>query len=240
MELANSLNNNLLIQSDVTLETQKNFLDTTLGKVINTGLDAGIRFLLPDLIEEQVIDVKDAIINNGFKAGIDEAISSAIDMGKSVIGIFTGKFENVSQAENAIKSGGIIDGISDALDYALNLCSKLGKIPNAICSVIKGGKDLILDTISNNIEEEFKNQVSSIEKINTYKENWKEYYIDQDFEKMEKEFNKLEKELQKVLPLENTIKETRNIENLHILIKNKGGDFNLSQEELELAEKLAW
>lgn len=240
MELANSLDNNLLIQSDVTLETQKNFLDTTLGKVINTGLDAGIRFLLPDLIEEQVIDVKDAIINNGFKAGIDEAISSAIDMGKSVIGIFTGKFENVSQAENAIKSGGIIDGISDALDYALNLCSKLGKIPNAICSVIKGGKDLILDTISNNIEEEFKNQVSSIEKINTYKENWKEYYIDQDFEKMEKEFNKLEKELQKVLPLENTIKETRNIENLHILIKNKGGDFNLSQEELELAEKLAW
>ena len=237
MELANSLNNNLLIQSDVTLETQKNFLDTTLGKVINTGLDAGIRFLLPDLIEEQVIDVKDAIINNGFKAGIDEAISSAIDMGKSVIGIFTGKFENVSQAENAIKSGGIIDGISDALDYALNLCSKLGKIPNAICSVIKGGKDLILDTISNNIEEEFKNQVSSIEKINTYKENWKEYYIDQDFEKMEKEFNKLEKELQKVLPLENTIKEARNIENLHILIKNKG-NFNLSQDELELANKL--
>ena len=237
MELANSLDNNLLIQSDVTLETQKNFLDTTLGKVINTGLDAGIRFLLPDLIEEQVIDVKDAIINNGFKAGIDEAISSAIDMGKSVIGIFTGKFENVSQAENAIKSGGIIDGISDALDYALNLCSKLGKIPNAICSVIKGGKDLILDTISNNIEEEFKNQVSSIEKINTYKENWKEYYIDQDFEKMEKEFNKLEKELQKVLPLENTIKEARNIENLHILIKNKG-NFNLSQDELELANKL--
>ena len=237
MELANSLDNNLLIQSDVTLETQKNFLDTTLGKVINTGLDAGIRFLLPDLIEEQVIDVKDAIINNGFKAGIDEAISSAIDMGKSVIGIFTGKFENVSQAENAIKSGGIIDGISDALDYALNLCSKLGKIPNAICSVIKGWKDLILDTISNNIEEEFKNQVSSIEKINTYKENWKEYYIDQDFEKMEKEFNKLEKELQKVLPLENTIKEARNIENLHILIKNKG-NFNLSQDELELANKL--
>ena len=237
MELANNIDNNILIPSNVTIEDQKGFLDSTLGKVINTGLDAGIRFLLPDLIEEQVIDVKDAIINNGFKAGVEEAISSAVDMGKSVIGIFTGKFENVTQAENAVKSGGIIDGISDALDYALNLCSKFGKIPNAICSVIKGGKDAILDTISNNIEEEFKNQVSSVEKISSYMQNWKNSYNNQDLDGMEKEYEKLEKELEKTLPLENTIKEARNIENLHILIKNKG-DFNLSNDELELAKKL--
>ena len=237
MELANNLDNNLLTSSNVTLEEQKGFLDSTLGKLINTGLDAGIRFLLPDLIEEQVIDVKDAIINNGFKAGVEEAISSAVDMGKSVIGIFTGKFENVTQAENAVKSGGIIDGISDALDYALNLCSKFGKIPNAICSVIKGGKDAILDTISNNIEEEFKNQVSSVEKINSYMQNWKKSYDNQDLDGMEKEYKKLEKELEKTLPLENTIKEARKIENIHILIKNKG-DFNISNDELELAKKL--
>lgn len=237
MELANNLDNNLLTSSGVTLEEQKGFLDSTLGKVINTGLDAGIRFLLPDLIEEQVIDIKDAIINNGFKAGVEEAISSAVDMGKSVIGIFTGKFENVTQAENAVKSGGIIDGISDALDYALNLCSKFGKIPNAICSVIKGGKDAILDTISNNIEEEFKNQVSSVEKINSYMQNWKNSYNNQDLDGMEKEYKKLEKELEKTLPLENTIKEARKIENIHILIKNKG-DFNISNDELELAKKL--
>ena len=237
MELANNIDNNILIPSNVTLEDQKGFLDSTLGKVINTGLDAGIRFLLPDLIEEQVIDVKNAIINNGFKAGVEEAISSAVDMGKSVIGIFTGKFENVTQAENAVKSGGIIDGISDALDYALNLCSKFGKIPNAICSVIKGGKDAILDTISNNIEEEFKNQVSSVEKISSYMQKWKNSYNNKDLDGMQKEYEKLEKELEKTLPLENTIKEARNIENIHILIKNKG-DFNLSKDELELAQKL--
>ena len=237
MELTNNLDNNLLNSSNVTLEEQKGFLDSTLGKVINTGLDAGIRFLLPDLIEEQVIDVKDAIINNGFKAGVEEAISSAVDMGKSVIGIFTGKFENITQAENAVKSGGIIDGISDALDYALNLCSKFGKIPNAICSVIKGGKDAILDTISNNIEEEFKNQVSSVEKISSYMQNWKNSYNNKDLDGMEKEYEKLENELEKTLPLENTIKEARNIENIHVLIKNKG-NFNLSNDELELAQKL--
>ena len=54
---------------------------------------------------------------------------------------------------------------------------------------------------------------------------------------MEKEYKKLEEELEKTIPLENTIKEARNIENLHILIKNKG-NFNLSNDELELAKKL--
>ena len=122
MELSNVIGKNELSNTNVTLDEQKGFLDSTLGKVINAGLDTGIRMLLPDLIENQVIDIKDAIINNGFKAGVEEAISSAVDLGKSVIGVFTGKFESVTQAKNAVKNGGVIDGISDALDYALNIC----------------------------------------------------------------------------------------------------------------------
>lgn len=238
MELANKLQENLNITSNVTLDNQKSFLETTLGKVINTALDTGIRVLLPDLIEDQIINIKDEIINNGFKSGVQEAISSAVDLGKSVVGVFTGKFDNVTQVRNAVKSGGIIDGISSSLDYALNFCGKFGKIPQTICSILKSGKDALLDTISNNIESEFENQISSVEKISKYSDNWREYYNNKDFEGMEKEIKKLEKELQKTIPLENTIKEARNIENLHTLIKNKGGDFNLTKEELELSKML--
>ena len=237
MELSNSLDKNITLSNEVSLEKQKGFMDTTFGKVINTALDAGIRLLLPDLIEEQVVDIKDAIINNGFKAGVKEAINSAIDLGKSTVGIFTGKFENVTQVRNAVKSGGIIDGISNALDYALDFCSNFGKIPETICSILKSGKDALLDTISANIENEFDNQVSSVEKINKYSDSWKECYKNKNFNEMEKEYKKLERELEKTIPLENTIKEARNIENLHILIKNKGGNFNLSNEEIELAKK---
>ena len=238
MELANNLQESLNITSNVTLDNQKSFLETTLGKVINTALDTGIRVLLPDLIEDQIINIKDEIINNGFKSWVQEAISSAVDLGKSVVGVFTGKFDNVTQVRNAVKSGGIIDGISSSLDYALNFCGKFGKIPQTICSILKSGKNALLDTISNNIESEFENQISSVEKISKYADNWKEYYKNKDFEGMEKEIKKLEKELQKTIPLENTIKEARNIENLHILIKNKGGDFNLTKEELELSKML--
>ena len=55
---------------------------------------------------------------------------------------------------------------------------------------------------------------------------------------MEKEYEKLEEELKNLIPLENTLKQARNVENIHNLIKNNGKDFNLSEEALQLASKL--
>ena len=53
------------------VEQQNNFLETTLGKTINTAIDIGLRAVLPDMIEEQVIDIKNVLFNNGLKEGID-------------------------------------------------------------------------------------------------------------------------------------------------------------------------
>ena len=39
--------------------------------------------------------------------------------------------------------------------------------------------------------------------------------------------------------MENTLKEARTIQNLHSLIKNNGKDFNLTEEQLKLAEMLS-
>ena len=44
---------------------QENFLETTLGKVINKAVDIGISAVVPDLIEDEVIDIKNAILKNG-------------------------------------------------------------------------------------------------------------------------------------------------------------------------------
>ena len=138
-------NRNEAGQELVTANDQKNFLDTTLGKVVNTAVDLGLRWVLPDFVENQIIDVKNSLIRGGLKEGINKAIDSAVELGKSVTGIFTGKFENVSQAQNAVKNGGIIDGISDALDTALSFTSKQGWIPREVTSMIRQGKNVILD-----------------------------------------------------------------------------------------------
>ena len=230
LEREQTVDNNLITEKE-----QKGFLETTLGKTINTGLDIGLRVLLPDLIEEQIIDIKDTIIENGFGEGIKKAISSAIDFGKSAIGIFTGNFENISQVQTAVKNGGMIDGISDVLDFVLDKLKNIGIIPNMLVETIKQGKNVILDNVSNKIEDEFNHQFESIEKIQEYNQNWKEYYQNKDFKGMEKEFNKINKELEKLMPLENILKEARKIENIHTMIKNNNGKFNLSEEQSKLA-----
>ena len=209
-----------------------------MGKTINLGLDIGLRALLPDFIENQVIAIKNTIINEGFAEGVNKAISSAIDIGKSVLGIFTGKFDNISQIQTAIKSGGIIDSISNVIDFALGKASKKNLIPYGVTQTIKQGKNVILNNITSNIENEFNKQIDSIEKIQKYENNWKEYFNSKDFNGMQKEYVKIKEKLKELIPLENTLKEARIIENLHNLIKNNRKNFNLSQEQLKLAEML--
>ena len=233
MELENNLNNNIEIE-----EKQNNFLNTVIGKTINSAIDVGLRAILPDLIENQIIDIKDSLIENGLKGGIDTAIKSAIDFGKSVTGIFTGEFQNIEQVETAIGNGGILDTISNILEYTVDKAYQKGKINYTVNNLIKKGKDIILNNVSNNIKNELDYQSNSIEKLNTYVDNWKEYYNKKDFEGMEKEYNKIKIQIDNVLPIENTLKKVRNVENIHLLIKNNGQNFNITEDELKLAENL--
>ena len=143
-ESNNKINNNLE-------KEQKNFLETDLGKVINVGIDIGIKALLPDLIEDQIIEIKDAIMENGFKDGIKQVIDSSIEMGKSVAGIFTGKFENISQVQNAVKSGGILDNISDLLSESINYAKEKGVINSNVATMLRQCKNTIIKSISNKI-----------------------------------------------------------------------------------------
>ena len=86
-------------------KAQNSFLESTIGKVINTGCDIALRSILPNAIEDEVIGIKNVIFSEGIKSGIKTSIDSAINLGKSAIGIVTGKFDTVSQAYTAIKSG---------------------------------------------------------------------------------------------------------------------------------------
>ena len=52
----------------------------------------------------------------------------------------------------------------------------------------------------------------------------------------EREYQKIKDKLKQTLPLEETLKQARQIENLHLIIKNNGQDFNLTEEQKKLAE----
>lgn len=227
------LNNEMVNES-----TQKNFLETTLGKTINTAVDIGIRTILPDFVEDQVINIKDNLLNYGLKDGITKTIDDAIDLGKSALGIVTGNFENVSQMQSAIKSGGIIDGVSSLLDTVVDKVKQTGLINSTVANAIKQGKNTILNSVESNIENTFNKQYEALENTDQSIENWKNYFEDKNFEGMQQEYNNMEKQLEILAPIEKTISNIKTIEVLHNLIKNNGQDFNLTPEQLELAEKL--
>ena len=240
MEINNlEKNNQIEINNEIVNEQeQKSFLETTLGKVINTGIDIGIRAILPDFIEDQAINLKDNLLNYGLKEGIQKTITDAIDLGKSAIGIFTGNFENISQMQNAVQSGGLIDGVSSLLDTVVEKVQQTGIIDYNIANALKQGKNIILNNIESNIEKTFTSQLESMENLENYMNEWKKDFEKKDFNQMEKTYQKLENELKNLIPIEKTISQARIIENLHTLIKNNGQDFNLSAEQIALAEKL--
>lgn len=233
LEIKNEINNELNLENN-----QNRFLNNMLGKTINTGIDIGIRAALPDIVEDQVINIKDNIMNFGLKDGIKKSIEDAINIGKSALGIVTGNFENVEQMQMAVKSGGIIDNVSDIFDMAVNQTVKHGKINTSVANMLKKGKDTILNSVESNIEKCFTKQIDGVEKLEKYISNWKNYYNSRDFNGMEKEYKKIKKELNNLVPLENTLKAARNIENIHTLIKTNGKNFDLSETEMDLLKKM--
>ena len=70
--------------------------------------------------------------------------------------------------------------------------------------------------------------------MDEYISNWKNYYNLKDINGMEKEYKKLKKQMDTILALDSTISEAKRIENIHNLLKNKGIDYELSEEEKQL------
>ena len=165
MEIENEITNNIQIEKN-------NFLNSIIRKTINNAIDIGLKSILPDLIENQIIEIKNVLLTNGLKAGIDSAVENAIDFGKSAIGIFTGNFENMTQVRTAVADGGIIDTVSELLDNIINKTYESGYINRSVSSVIKNGKNVLLENITSNIKNELDQQNNSIEKLERYVNNW--------------------------------------------------------------------
>lgn len=96
-----------------------------------------------------------------------------------------------------------------------------------------------MKNIKTGVDNTLDNQVEAIEKLDKYITKWNQYYNEQNFVNMEYQYSKIEEYLKEVFPLEDVLKRARAVENLHELIKNNGRNFDLTQEEKELATMLA-
>ena len=126
------------------------------------------------------------------------------------------------------------------MDNVIDWAKKNKKINSSTAKLIKASKKTILETIENNIDNSLKNQVTAIEKLNGYIEKWTNYYNAQDLTNMKKIYTRIKNEMEKIIPIQDVLNRVEQVENLHELIINNGGDFNLSEEELELSTMLVY
>ena len=243
MEILNNvfdkLNNNLVNNSLSKIEEKsQNFFETNLGQVVNNAIDFGIRAILPNWLENDIIDIKNSVFNEGFKEGVQLAINKAIDMGKAIEGIFTGNFESVSQIKAVIKSGGLLDTLSKLLDSVIEFAKEEKIINTSTARLIKSNKNIIMQNIENCIDNSLLEQTEAIGKIDGYIEKWKDYFEKEDFTNMKKIYNKIEKQMESLVPIQSVLDKVEYVENLQQLIENNGKIFQLTEEEMELANML--
>ena len=231
-ELGNKISNGIEL-----IKEQDNFLKTNIGQVINSAVDIGLKAFLPDFIENEIIDVKNSLIQGGLNEGINSAIDNAINIGKKALGLNNESLKNIEQAKSALKNGNLINGVSNSIDIVLNSLSKNKMLSENIIQIIKNGKNLILNNADKNVENDFNNQIKTCQKIEKYIENWEKAYRKKDLDVLNKEYNKIEKQMKKILPLENMINNVNKIRNLNNLINNNK-DFDFSSVYLDLAKKL--
>ena len=229
-ELGNKLNNDLKLEN-----LQNLFLNTTVGRIANSAIDIGLKIILPDYMENEVIEVKDALIEEGIKEGITTAVENAIEIGKKMIGMENLEFTNIKSAQNALIEGNVIGGISNSFDSVLDKATDSKIIPENITNVIKEGKNVVLNNISTNINKEFETETKALNKIEKYIENWKKHYKNKNIDGLNSEYKKIEKQMNKILPLESIIKNVNLIRNINELIQNSD-HFDFKDIYLDLAE----
>jgi len=223
---------------NLNLNNENNFLENVFGNIINNTIEIGIRAMLPDNIENDVIDIKNTLINEGIPQAINETINKVVEFGKEALNINSSCFESVSQISEVFKKGNLLNGISEVIDYFLDKSGEKNIFSDNIINLIKNGKDFIINAIDKNVKNELNIENKDISKLDNYNKKWREAYEKQDFNEMEKIIKKIKKLVNNIAPIEKIINESREIENLHLLIKNNGNNFNISAEENELAKLL--
>lgn len=237
----NGIENSLGVENNISLteneieigKSQNNFLkDIFLGS-INFAVDTGIRAILPNIIEDQVIEIKDAIIKNGFKDGMQTLVDKVKEFGSSVLGITNGNFNNLTEMDLAIKKGGILKGISKGLNYGIDEARKKGIITKETAKLIKNVKTTTINTISNNIKSKMLEEVKKLEKIEKHQEKWQKSFKEKDLTSMKKEIKMINKLKDEIVKFEEIMRNVEKINNIQEII----GD-NIENFEYEGLDKL--
>ena len=135
------------------VNSQENNLKNTIFDLANAALDFGIRAALPNFIEEDVIDIKNKFIKEGFSEGIQEIIKKASSYGTIAKDLISGNLSE-EQIKIVIEKDGILDSISNLTEGIIKKLYETELINKNTYNLLKKGKKEIV----NSFEKELKNR----------------------------------------------------------------------------------
>ena len=215
-----------------------NFFENTFGNLINNSIESGIRALLPNFIENDVIEIKNTLINQGIPDAVKQLVNKILDLGKNTVDTIKNGLQNIGQLEEVFKDGKLINGVSEIIDYFTNIAEKNNLLSDSIINIIKYGKNIILNEVSSDVKSEINIENENLKKLDNYNKKWREAFDNKNFNAMEKNIKKINKLMENIAPIKEIINESNTIKNLHTLIENNGQKFDISFEENEIAKLL--
>lgn len=219
---------------------QKLNINPAIPRAANAALDLGLKAILPDFIENDIIEIKDAFIQNGFVAGLEESKEKAEEVYKSIKGIFSGDFDSVGEIKRLIQKNGILDTASMLVDKITKILVDKKIITKSTYNLIKAGKKEILEVLGGELNNYYKIDEYDLEKLQTQIQDWKESYKNNDYESMEKNAKKITQTLEKSNALEKILNQARTIEKAQKYIIQKVTIENLTKNEKKIIESIGW
>lgn len=230
--------NNIKIEKDLS-NKQNNFLGDLLSKVINSAVDAGIKYLFPDKISKEIISLKNKIFTKRFKTELKNTINKVIKKGKREIGRSDISLKSIKEIHQSLYRGNILNNISNLINRYIEEKEAIGKIDKEISQKISENRGSLMQNISTNIENELINQMREINILRKYNLEWKKAFEDKDLEETRKIYNEIEKRAEKVIPIKNIIEDIEKIKSIQKILEVNKGDFKIAEGEFLKLKEMA-
>ncbi len=218
---------------ELSLDNQSKNIITNIGDAFSNAIKKGSEKLsFPDELGEKV---KTGLEKIDLGEIGEKAAESALKLGLSKLGIKTTTFNSVKEIFEAIKEGDLKKGLSAGFNTVISLLN----IPQTAKTIMKEGKDFILDqTLSDELKTIMKKQQNTISRIDKKCMQMEEAFKTNDVKTLDRVYKTLKSDVQKVMPIKDTIEKGNSMLNRYELYKSKNGK-QLSNDELELCQKLA-
>lgn len=210
--------------------------DINIPKLANTTLDIGLKAVLPDFFENDVIEIKNAFINEGFSAGLETAKEKAEDTWNSIKGLFSGEFSNVSEIKKLVQKNGILDTASNLIDSISKKLMDLNIINKSTYNLIKTGKKEIMCVLKDELNTYYQIDEYDFEKLQSQIQSWKQSYMDGDLEGMQKNAKQIEQNLEKNRSLQTVLNQAQTIQKAQKFLNLKGSIDKLTPAEKKVLD----